>query len=238
MSITLTDLPHLVRQLKPHICTDDTLPVLGGLYLEATGTHLHALATDRYTFALARREAAETTGQPWRALLTLTDLAALRAVTPARQRTAEFTLTYIPGATLGGEDSRLTVSTGDRWLTIPANTPLADQYPKWRHVFAGALWAEPSQEQETHLSADYLARWTHATGGRYEPVTTWTTGPGKPVVFAAGHDFLGLQMPIRQDWDSSRPLRERSDRAALRTAWAGVLEHPASAPAAQPLKAA
>ncbi|WP_405011002.1 hypothetical protein [Kitasatospora sp. NBC_01539] len=222
MSVTLPDLPTIIRQLTPHIGTDETLPVLNGIYLEATGTHLYACATDRYTFALTRRKAPETTQDTWSAVIARTDLTALRALCPTRRHAAELTLTH-DRPTTRTPDGSLTVSDGTRSLRLSANAPLAGHFPKWRPLFATALAAEPQLTEEAHYSAAFLARWAHAPTNRYEPLTTWSAGPRKPLLVAAGHDFLGLQMPIRHDDRPGAPDDERHDRTALRTTWTDTL---------------
>ncbi|MEU1419207.1 hypothetical protein [Kitasatospora sp. NPDC005751] len=222
MSVTITDLPHLVRQLTPHIATDDTLPPIHGIYLEATGTHLFAAATDRYTFALTRREATEA-AHPWKAFIARTDLTALRALFPTRNRPTDLFLTYTAPKAVDRSDARLAVGDGTRSLSLSAHAPLAAKFPAWRPLFADALAAEPRQDTEACYNADLLARWAKAAH-RYQPLTTWTAGPGKPLLIAAGPDFLGLQMPVRAaEHKSGTPARERHDRAALRTTWTDTL---------------
>ena len=236
MSLTLTDLPTLVSQLTPHISTDETLPVLHGIYLEATGTHLFACATDRYTFALARREAADTA--PWRAILSRADLVALRALFPTRRRHADLTLTFEAPTGDSDPDGHLTIGDGHRALRVSANVPLASLFPKWRPLFANALAAEPQLTDEAHLNAAFLARWAKAPAERYEPLTVWSAGPGKPFLIAAGHGFLGLQMPVHRDNKPSAPAADRQDRAALRTTWTDTLNSPAATVPERHLKAA
>ncbi|GHE28812.1 hypothetical protein GCM10018781_80880 [Kitasatospora indigofera] len=226
MSLTLTDLPTLVGQLTPHISPDETLPVLHGIYLEATGTHLFACATDRYTFALTRREAPDSA--PWKAVLTRADLLALRALFPARRRAADLTLTFEPPAGEHDPDGHLTIGDADRALRLSANAPLAGLFPKWRPLFAAALAAEPQLTDEAHLNAAYLARWAKAPAERYEPLTVWSAGPEKPLLIAAGHGFLGLQMPVKADTRPGRTATDRRDRAALRTTWTDALNTPAA----------
>lgn len=220
MSVTMTDLPRIVRQLTPHISADDTLPPITGIYLEADGTHLFAAATDRYTFALTRREATEP--EPWRAVIARGDLTALRALFPTRRRSADLHLTHSGGCTRT-PDGLLTIGDGTRSLTLSANASLARKFPKWRPLFATALAAEPHQDAEALYNAGYLARWAKAVDGHH-PVTTWSAGPGKPLLIAAGPDFLGLHMPVRSgEHKPETPVRERQDRAALRATWADAL---------------
>ncbi|RAJ42806.1 DNA polymerase III beta subunit-like protein [Kitasatospora sp. SolWspMP-SS2h] len=218
MPVTLPDLPGIIRRLAPHISTDTTLPSINGIYLEATGTHLFACATDRYTFALTRHETPDDTANgPWRALIAKSDLTALKALFTCRRHRTEHTLTYEqawPGA-----ETWLSVSDGDRALQLSAHAEEASHFPKWRHLFADALAAEPQLTQEAHYSADFLARWHHAPAERHEPLTLWSAGPDKPLLIAAGHDFLGLQMPIRLDSSAV----DHRDRTHLRTAWTDAL---------------
>ncbi|MGW4898310.1 DNA polymerase III subunit beta family protein [Kitasatospora sp. NPDC004240] len=229
MTVTTAALPRFVTQLAPHISTDTTLPSIGGIYLEADGTHLLAAATDRYTFAVTRTEATEP--QPWRAVIARADLTALRALFPARRRPADLHLTHSRGCTRT-PDGLLTIGDGTRSLTLNANASLARKFPKWRPLFAAALAAEPHQDTETHYNADFLARWAKAAE-HWQPLTTWSAGPGKPLLVAAGPDFLGLQMPVRSgDHRPETPVRDRQDRTALRAVWADTL------PTARRLKAA
>ncbi|MEU8511606.1 hypothetical protein AB0C76_08475 [Kitasatospora sp. NPDC048722] len=220
MPVTVSDLPRIVRQLTPHISTDYNLPPLHGIYLEADGTHLFAAATDRFTFALTRREAAEP--EPWKAFLAHADLTALRALFPTRRRPADLTLTHHRGCTRT-PDGRLTIGDGTRSLNLSANAGHAKKFPKWRKLFADALAAEPHQDAEACYNADFLARWAKATD-RWQPLTTWSAGPGKPLLVAAGPDFLGLHMPVSQpEHRPETPARQRQDRTALRTVWADTL---------------
>ncbi|MFD9691052.1 hypothetical protein ACFWXO_35415 [Kitasatospora sp. NPDC059088] len=232
MSVTLADLPRIVRQLTPHISPDNTLPPIHGIYLEADGTHLFAAATDRYTFALTRREAAET--EPWKAFIARPDLTALRALFPTRNRPADLTLAHHRGCTRTPE-GLLTLSDGTRSLNLSANARQAKNFPKWRPLFATALAAEPYQDTEACYRPEFLARWAKAAEN-HQPLTTWSTGPGKPLLVAAGPDFLGLHMPIHlPDHKPETPVRDRYDRTALRTVWADTLT---TATAACHLKAA
>ncbi|GGQ66181.1 hypothetical protein [Kitasatospora griseola] len=220
MSVTLTDLPGIIRRLAPHISTDATLPTLHGICLEATGTHLLACATDRYTFALTCHEAPETSVHaPWRAFIAKSDLTALKALFTGRRGRIEHTLSYEPAKFTDLSAGWLTVSDGDRSLRLSANAPRADRFPKWRPLFANALAAEPRLTEEAHFNADFLARWQHAPADRHEPLTLWSAGADKPLLVAAGHDFLGLHMPVRRDSSAV----DHRDRAALRTTWADAL---------------
>lgn len=81
-----------------------------------------------------------------------------------------------------------------------------------------------------------LSRWAHAPVDRYDPLTIWSAGTGKPLLVAAGHAFLGLQMPVRRDEKPGAPAADRRDRTALRTTWTDTLT--TAPPAAKRLRAA
>ena len=60
-TINAHKLQRMIKQTRPHISDDDTLPAINGIRLECDGVHIHALATDRYTFAVARAKVREET---------------------------------------------------------------------------------------------------------------------------------------------------------------------------------
>ena len=212
---TLREFTHLLREVAPHLGTDDTLPMLCGIHLESDGRYLYAAATDRYTIAVARRPLADDgTPEPWTAFLTTADLKAVHAITPPRSNGT---------ATLHLDNTHLNVRIGEHTLTLPDRTKEAASFPKWRPLLADALACEPHLTDDLRLQPSFLARWSKsaATGERWTPLTIWASAPDKPVVLARGEDFIGLLMPVRYD----RPAP--AGRQAIRTAWAETLHVPA-----------
>lgn len=219
-TLTVADLPHLLAQVADHRYRDPySLPTLAGVRLEADTTHLYAVATDRFTLAVARTplgtDSHDSAG--FAAFLTATDLTTLTALAKAtRTRTA----------TLTEQPDTLTVRLDQHRLDLPAHHQERDTFPQWRPLLRPALRGEPALAEEIGLAPWLLARWTaHLPArDRYTPLLVWGTGPGEPLVLARGEDFLGLQMPVTlEDRDNSR--------ARVREQWEPVL---ALAPATEP----
>ena len=60
-TINAHKLQRLIRQTRPHVSPDDTVPPINGIRFECDGVHIHALASDQYTFAAARAKVREET---------------------------------------------------------------------------------------------------------------------------------------------------------------------------------
>ncbi|WP_037573551.1 beta clamp domain-containing protein [Phaeacidiphilus oryzae] len=227
--LPIHDLNALLAQVAPHMYTDayDLLPPLNGVLLETDASHLYAVATDRYSFAIARTRPARERGaipaaQRWRALLSPADLRALRTMRPlAAEEPAE--LDYRPGR-------QLEIRIGEQTLRTADRSEKAERFPNWRSLLAQTLEREPELPDDLALNPTYLARWSKGIPrqDRYVPLTVWATGAGKPIVFARGEDFIGLQMPVTREPSDDQP----TGREAVRHAWA------ADATAAEPHRAA
>ena len=87
-TINAHKLQRLIRQTRPHIDVDDTLPSINGIRFECDGIHIHALATDRFTFAAARAKVREET-DAWSVTIAEKDLNWLTAYTSTAARIFE-----------------------------------------------------------------------------------------------------------------------------------------------------
>lgn len=198
-TINAHKLQRLIKQTRPHISSDDTLPPINGIRFECDGIHIHALASDRYTFAAARAKVREET-DTW-------------AVT-----IAEKDLGWLTGwlETHAG-DTILDLSTGADGLTITDDrgklvVPAKDlSFPKWQGMFRDALQDASTSGDLVSVDTSMLARWKDADSH----LRVWHTAPGKPVLLV-GDDFLGMQMPCRYSG-------ENKERTAVLSAWAGSL---------------
>lgn len=222
----ITDLPHLLAQISGHICPDAEMPWLHGIYFEAEGGYLYAVATDRYTLAVTRRELEVPALWSWSVFVPVPALKSVRAFVRLNRRV---------GILLDADDSlnapSLTLAANGQQLTVPA---LAGRHPQpwrsdWRRYLRDNLAAEPDLHQEVHLSPLLLARWGTARGtDRSIPLTAWSAGPLRPLVVSAGPDFLGLQMPVHLRDDNAADF----SRASIRDAWADALSTTAAVTAA------
>jgi hypothetical protein len=197
----IADFPYLLQQVSDHMSADRTLPALNGVYFEARGAFLYAVATDRYTLAVARRRLEKRPSRPWAVLVGERELKPLRAFVGFNRRTP-LTLAH-----RRGEDGPvLTVRAGAQSLEVPGaafKLPGLWTGGEWRTKLAEHLHTVPDLRQDIALNPTLLARWGRSGGAdRHTPVRAWTSGPGKPLVITCGADFIGLHMPVRVTADA------------------------------------
>jgi hypothetical protein len=198
-TINAHKLQRLIKQTRPHISPDHTLPPINGIRFECDGIHIHALATDRFTFAVARAKVREES-DTWTATISEQTLGWL--VPWLENHEGNTILDLLPGA------DGLTITDDDGKLTVPATD---HTFPKWQGLFRDALTDAATSGEMVSVDTKMLARWEKAD----THLRTWQTGPEKPILFV-GDDFIGLQMPARYSGDGK-------DRDSVLGAWSGTL---------------
>ncbi|MFI6560336.1 hypothetical protein [Streptomyces sp. NPDC050534] len=198
-TINAHKLQRLIHQTRPHISPDDTMPALNGIRLECDGIHIHALATDRYTFAVARAKVREET-DTWSLTVSEKTLGWMVPWLEAHEGDTILDLT-------AGSDG-LAIADDDGKLTVPAKDLT---WPKWQHLFRDAMQETALADELLSLDTEMLARWKNADSH----LRVWQSAAEKPLLLV-GEDFIGMQMPCRYRGDAK-------DRATVLTAWAGSL---------------
>lgn len=212
-TINAHKLQRMIKRIRAHISPDDTLPPINGIRFECDGVHIHALATDRYTFAVARTKVREET-DTWSATISEKTLGWLTPWLKAHKGDTILNLS----ATADG----LTITDDEGKLTLPAGDTT---FPKWQHLFRDALQDASTSGDLVSVDTDMLGRWKHAD----THLRVWQTGAEKPLLLI-GEEFLGLQMPCRYSGDNK-------DRAEVLAEWIGSLaknEENAETPALLP----
>lgn len=180
-SLTAYQLTELLRRVDPHIGRNSTIE---GVRLDYDGRHLHAVATDRYTLAVAR-ERAVGTAPAWAVTVSAAEwtnnVAALRAWADSHPGGEHVHLTA------GTEGLTATSSRGK--LVVQAST---GYFPDWRGLIRTALHHEGTDSPFSGFQSKQLTRWQSAG----ERITTWQAAFDKPVV-VYGTNFVGLQMPMK-----------------------------------------
>jgi hypothetical protein len=198
-TINAHKLQRLITQTRPHMNPDDTLPAINGIRFECDGVYIHALATDRYTFAAARTKVREET-DTWSVTISEKTLDWL---TPWLEAHEGDTILDLSAGTDG-----LTITDDEGKLTIPAKDSI---FPKWQQLFRDSLQDASTSGDLVSLDTKMLARWKHAD----THLRVWQTAAEKPLLLV-GDDFLGLQMPCRYSGDNT-------DRTAILGDWSGSL---------------
>jgi hypothetical protein len=198
-TINANRLQRLIKQTRPHISPDDTLPAINGVRFECDGVHIHALATDRFSFAAARVKVREET-ETWSLTVDESDLDWFTAWLDTHEGDTILNLA-------AGDDG-LTVTDDRGGLLVPAKDHM---FPKWQNLFRDALQDASTSGEMVGVDTKMLARWEKAD----THLRVWQTTPEKPLLLV-GENFLGLQMPARYPY-------EEMNRAAVLSDWSGSL---------------
>ncbi|MFF4536601.1 hypothetical protein [Streptomyces aureus] len=183
-------LQRIIKQTRPHVSSDDTLPVINGIRFECDGVHIHALATDRYTFAAARVKVREE-AEAWSITIAESDLDWVTAWVKTHDGDTILNLQ--------ATETGLTITADRGSLVVPGRD---EPFPKWQGMIRDVL-ENASSGDLVNLDTKMLARWKAAD----THLRVWQTEAEKPVVII-GHDFIGMQMPSRYNSDTL-------DRAAV-----------------------
>ncbi|GAA4694353.1 hypothetical protein GCM10023324_56380 [Streptomyces youssoufiensis] len=174
------------------------LDQIDGVRFESDGSHLHAIATDRYTVAVARARLQAADGEPSEPFARTVhghSLPTLRAWVDAHRGDATLTLTT---------EADPLILAGPRGTLQLATTQ--EEFFAWRKLVHTALADHPADEPCTRWTSALWERWQHA--GR--EITTWHSGGTTPLV-VLGADFLGLQAPHRPDPTQAQTTAEVLD---------------------------
>lgn len=213
-TITAAQLHHMLSQVKPHMSTDDTLPVINSVHLEVRDGHLFAVASDRYTLAVART-AITTPGYWTNAYLPGEHLPSLEAWLEAAVGTVTLAVSKADDA------STLTITGKTGSMTIAYNNNAYKNFPNWRNLVRGEIDAKPQPVSLTAFTTKFLARWQQAG----TVIQCWQNKPGSPlIVMGETGDFLGLQMPVRHEI-SRDDLTDQWRRSLTRVAYVGEQEY-------------
>ncbi|GCD38012.1 hypothetical protein OEIGOIKO_05822 [Streptomyces chrestomyceticus JCM 4735] len=195
-SLNAHRLLRLIEVTTPHVGSEYH-SIIHGIRLDWDGTMLHAVATDRFTLAVARTRL-DAAAAPWALTIPQPDIEWLTSW-----------LQSLPGdraVTLTPTADTLTLTTD----TAKVTTARSDEFIAWRDIVRTALANPLTEAARTSLSPRLLTRWELlGYGARF-----WQPAAEQPVVIVA-EDVLGLQMPMRF---TGEPTRE-DDIAA----WAASL---------------
>ncbi|KOT94524.1 hypothetical protein ADK70_12705 [Streptomyces rimosus subsp. pseudoverticillatus] len=192
--ITIADhtLSRLVAQTKPHMGGRYEAETVQSITLDHDGTHLYAMATNRYTLAVSRTRILDGNDEPWSALVYRTQVQELAAA---------IRLLDTKPVSLERADTQLILS-GQSGSRIAIDLIIESKPLDWRKVLLPAL-AEKATAAQMAMSPKFFGAWRNLP----DPVSMWSTGQGKPTLIVAA-DFLGAQMPVRRDTEDLALRRE------------------------------
>ncbi|MGW7582773.1 hypothetical protein ACWGKU_29370 [Kitasatospora sp. NPDC054768] len=197
LGLAAADLARILEQTAPHRGDHEYWPRLAVTRLDADNRHLHAVATDRFTIAVARAATTTVTeGRPWAASVNADDAGMLAAWARSRGHDEHVRLVM--------DSQSLEASTLTSRLKVPVTT--GAYVIQWRPLLREHLEQPPTPMDLTGLDTQYLRRWEHA--GNH--LAFAQAGPEHPLL-VSGEDFIGLQMPVRH--------RDAATRETLAADW-------------------
>lgn len=208
-TVTAAAFREILSRVEPHMNSKDFHPGIAGIRLEGTGRHLLAIATDRYTMAVARTPLRSDDG-PWQATIPGLRVKSLSQWLKAQGRLANIHIRPSDKTiTFTSPDGELATSTAD------------GVFPKWRNMLAKMLAEDPQPVPLTAFTTEYLGRWAEAG----HILNASQASPNRPLILF-GDDFLGVQMPASQ--------RDGFDRARVVGEWTDELGPAGDGPAELP----
>ncbi|MCC9307735.1 hypothetical protein LN042_11605 [Kitasatospora sp. RB6PN24] len=198
-------LAQAIARTEPHVRHADDRPELGAIRLDATATHLYAIATDRYTLAID--QIAATTPTPWHAHLHRVDIPQVQLWLDGINPDEEIRIGVAPS----GEGTAITLRCGHDMLRIVNRRPEQHQFPNWRQIVTEKLGAPTDPVNLTAYNPNYLARFAAVD---QLGLHAWQAGPRRPLFLASDDGFLGMVMPANN---------ETANRAALVAEWSSAL---------------
>ncbi|MEU3990184.1 hypothetical protein AB0F24_17710 [Streptomyces platensis] len=202
MAVTINahQLGLLIDKTIGHIGGEYTAP-LNGIRLDVDATHLHAVASDRYTLAVARYRLLhdDKGGQPFARLIPGEYLPSLREWISSQAGSV-----YV---SISAEDHYLAFRGAQTELRIAVDPGM--EYPDWRGLLLAITQHTVEGEPFPALSAGFMTRWA-ATGDNLRVRVT----ADQKAVLVFGEDFIGAQMPVR--FAGVGPMKDETFEAVRR----------------------
>ncbi|MFD0074321.1 hypothetical protein ACFVIY_17990 [Streptomyces sp. NPDC127166] len=204
-TILANDLQRMLKQVAPHVSSDETLPTLTAVHLESRDGYLYAASTDRYTMAIARQPVLNE-GE-WKASILNEHLASLTAWLKTESSTT---------IKLSADDETLTLSGPSNSITLKTLTDHIT--PDWRKYLRQHLDTEVGPVPLSGVTAKYLGRWKDAA----QMLHVWQASPSAPLIFMdrAG-EFIGMQMPTKDEHTTRDGLIDAWSKSLTRYATVG-----------------
>lgn len=208
MSVTINaaQLMQLIDKTVGH-AGDEYTEVLHGIRLDKDATHLHAVASDRYTLAVARYKLAdeELKAEPFARTVPLPWVKVIREWLRSMEGCH-----YV---TISTDTGRLIFATADSEVQVPVSDGM--EFPSWRGILYTITSKTSDPDTFPILDSRFLARWAATEGMLRVRVSADRTA-----VLLFGEDFIGAQMPARF---SGASVCEEATFEQARDLWAWTL---------------
>lgn len=182
MSVTINahQLGRLIDKTINHMGSE-YIEMLHGIRLDVDARYLHAVASDRYTMAVARYALTDNEDEPWTRTIPAVHLPALREWISSHQGDQKITIE-------AGED-RVVFDSARTTYSVAVNRGL--EFPDWRGILRTLAENTIEGEPFPRLNSKYLARFDDCGIVRVR----LTADTKAALLF--GEEFIGAVMPVR-----------------------------------------
>jgi DNA polymerase III sliding clamp (beta) subunit (PCNA family) len=187
--IDRADLIRVLTEASMFAIKSKDIPMLNAVRLEATGTHLIAVATDRFVLGVS---SAKYEGTPFAITLPIPEVKLV--VGACKLKAGRYKPDDVVDLRVTPKGTLLHVTMDETVITVPTFKSERDfQYVDWRKLI-GTSTDVGEVLGTVGINPTYLAKF-----GRIGPTKAkfYLRGPTKPVMVCVGADFVGLIMPIR-----------------------------------------
>lgn len=201
MSVTINahQLGRLIEKTIGHMGSE-YIEILHGIRLDVDAHYLHAVASDRYTMAVARYGLTENEDEPWARTIPAEYLPALREWINSHQGDSWITIE-------AGED-RIVFDSARTTYSVALNRSL--EYPDWRGILRKLTENTVEGEPFPLLNSRYFARF-----GATEGLLRVRLAGDTKAALLLGEDFIGAIMPAR--YEGLEPAKQEPFPAAVNT---------------------
>ncbi|MFD5579039.1 hypothetical protein [Streptomyces pseudogriseolus] len=182
VNINAHQLGRLITQTMNHMGADH-IEALHGIRLDADARYLYAVASDRYTLAVARYRLndGDQNQEPWAGTIPARHVATLREWIEGMEGAALITVSTAKG--------RMFFEGAETDLTLSVNA--VGDFPDWRGLLNKMIQMSAEGEPFPALNSGLLGRFDNTAMVRARLI-----GNEKPLL-VFGEDFIGAQMPAR-----------------------------------------
>jgi DNA polymerase III sliding clamp (beta) subunit (PCNA family) len=185
--ITRPDLIRVLTEASMFATKHADIPILNAVRLEATGTHLIAVATDRFVLGVS---SAPYEGTPFMITLPMPEVKLV--IGACKVKAGRFKPDDVVDLRVTPKRTLLHVTLDETVITVPT-FKVDFPYPDWRKLI-GTSTDVGEVIGTVGINPTYLAKF-----GRIGPTRAkfYLRGPSQAVMVCVGDDFVGLIMPIR-----------------------------------------
>lgn len=192
IKLQTNELVRVLKEASLFAHSDNMIPIINAVHMEARGTELVAVATDRFTLGASKTELDEP-GE-FLAALSLRQVKTITQLAGAGKQCFSTVAVDADDKTV-----RVSFSSGET-LTLPTEIERG-AHRAWLKLLDTEPDNGPSKAMD--INPQLIAKFARLQGSRASRMRMHFFGHAKPIRITVGDDFVGLVMPVRMPDDMS-----------------------------------